>query len=1104
MQTRALAIIATFAFLLAGQPCPAATYHVQPDGDNANSGATAAEAWRSVDRGQPAFLLKDLQEGDTELELSKASQFPAKGTLLIGKQLRITYTGRSAQKVSGCQAVKGAKAGSLVSCPDAPPPQAGDTVLVAPGVYTETFAAEPVVLYPYPLATVAITSGGTKDRPVVFQGLARAIVDGRDEVIGVALAASHVVFEGFEVRKGGVWANHVDTVAVRSCAIHGGNKGICFHYASNVEISGNLVYDIVGAWSQHGINLNRCNATAVTRNTIVANDHGISVGGGSGNKITRNLISWCRLGIVFDEKTPPKDCLIEENNIWACGRWTWLQKDNDAGKDYYKNVDSALVTRDTHVEPMIVQWTPGAKDFLCPSLESPLVSAGEAKVGARPAAAYPDAGHKPGENLIFNPSFASGLLGWNVSSWMRMSWNQTGWGVVDDSAAVDGRCLELRDLEPAAKAARMRVVSKFFRYTKGKPLTLSFRAKAVGDETLLSAGFLTPSWQMKSGVGTKFKLTSQWENHTWTTILPPRFSDYAAAIFTTSSGRCRIDAVKVEEGPSATPFSPALEFAPDDRLAMMIEPGSPLKGRIINRTGNPFTGTLCWTIEAPLRGIVAKGVEAIHAGSRVTELAVNVVKAPPLEGYFLFRYAFTDAAGAELDQGQCRFAIGRPAAACSNQDFFAATPGYECTVPGPIFERQAAALEAIGIGTLHLYLGYDRINETLSSPKFAKLLQSTESHHLQWLFTPSDANALTGKATWAPGPGNVGPEAIETNRNDLGGGVCTPAQLAAWSQAVGLLASKYRGRVKYWEVLNEPNTFLTGPEYARVLAATSKTLRENDPGAHIIGGSVVNAHRHDLYKATMAAPAGTFDSFSYHPYRFGVLNPESEKEGYRKTLLETKQDLVAAGHKPLIFLTEEGMASGLDETRCIGGLLNLSHPIQRVDFGEGEILQCQYLARMYATALGEGCLGYNYHTLGNLTWDVLNNPQLGLQALHTMREMLGCATPLGRADVGRYHVCYLFGVTHAMDSMWRENRLIAVVWAKNAEYAVPVPATLPSGIHCSVVDMLGFHLSSTDATGAPSFPLGRELIYLAFEGSSIDKVRAILARTWTNATERKR
>ena len=159
------------------------------------------------------------------------------------------------------------------------------------------------------------------------------------------------------------------------------------------------------------------------------------------------------------------------------------------------------------------------------------------------------------------------------------------------------------------------------------------------------------------------------------------------------------------------------------------------------------------------------------------------------------------------------------------------------------------------------------------------------------------------------------------------------------------------------------------------------------------------------------------------------------------------------------------MASGLDETRAIGGLLSLSHPIARVDFGEGEIQQCQYLARMYATALGEGCIAYSYHTLANLTWDVLGNPQLGLKALHTMREMLGDAAPLGRA--GGRPLPHLLPLRSAKpcrpvrQASPPKSRIVAALWAKDAEYATPVAMTLPGGFDC--LDMLGFPLSTAPA-----------------------------------------
>jgi hypothetical protein len=184
--------------------------------------------------------------------------------------------------------------------------------------------------------------------------------------------------------------------------------------------------------------------------------------------------------------------------------------------------------------------------------------------------------------------------------------------------------------------------------------------------------------------------------------------------------------------------------------------------------------------------------------------------------------------------------------------------------------------------------------------------------------------------------------------------------------------------------------------------------------------------------------------------------------------------------------------------------LSLSHPIARVDFGEGEILQCQYLARMYATALGEGCIAYSYHTLANLTWDVLDNPLLGLKALHTMREMLGDAAPLGRTEVGRYHVCYLFetrtSASRLAGPLPLKSRVVAALWAKDAEYAAPVPMTLPGGIDC--FDMLGFPLS-TRTGGATSFPLGRELLYLVFDGANADQVRKMLASKFAHGGQQR-
>ena len=115
-----------------------------------------------------------------------------------------------------------------------------------------------------------------------------------------------------------------------------------------------------------------------------------------------------------------------------------------------------------------------------------------------------------------------------------------------------------------------------------------------------------------------------------------------------------------------------------------------------------------------------------------------------------------------------------------------------------------------------------------------------------------------------------------------------------------------------------------------------------------------------------------------------------------------------------------------------------------------------------------------------------------MKALHTMREMLGDAAPLGRAEVGRYHICYLF---EARSPAGRFGRLlppksrIVPCWAKDAEYATPVAMTLPGGSIASTC----WASPSPRRGGATSFPLGRELLYLVFDGVNAGQVRTVLA-----------
>lgn len=1082
-------LLLSFVFLLMGLNVFATTYYVRPDGNDSNAGTndTSAGAWRHIDRGQPTWLREPCRAGDTTIQVVKTSQFPSSGELRIGTNT-FSYTGKTMQSFTGCKGVSNVRAESLIFCSDREPAGTGDTVIVKPGVYTLQYEEQPQLLPNIGLAVVMIAKGGTAEAPLVIRGEGFPVVDAKSEnkVRSFLIRGNYVHVDGFDIRRGGFWSGWTSGGKILNCRIHEGSYSLSFAYAHDLEIAFNKIYDFQGAWTVHGVTLNQCKDASIHNNTIVSNERGITINGGNNIDIGNNLIAWCRLGIMLGKGRKPEKYNIHDNNLWWIRGGIWLQRD-DNNKTEFSYLNCMQGTNDVSVEPMIVNWNPAKPDFLNYHPDSPAIKNGKILFGAGKASkGYPDAGNRSKKNLIFNPSFEAGLLGWDLSSWNGFLPGQAGWAITNVLEKKDEHCLavyEFPKLKGKGKRINVRICSTHFRYTRGRPLTISFKARAELDKTNLGVGFTVPSWQNKSGTGTHIKLTSEWQTYHYTQTLSTRFPDYAAVTFTTYEGRYWIDDVKVEEGSNATPFSSMLEFVPDWQPGMLVTPGQPLMGRVINRTKQPLSGRLVGTLNAPLRNL-AQRVECSFTVDADGSVLVSIKLPADLTGIFLLNYAF-EVAGKKNDSAQLRFSIGDVPLPGRNHDFFAATPPYSYLLAeGDLLNKQMNSLASLGLGTLHLYMGYKRINEILASSKGIDIVNAARKVGLEWLFTPSDAAALTGKATWAPGPGNVGPQAIDFKRPELAEGRCTKVQIKSWVDAVGMLAEKMKGRVKYYEILNEPNCFLDGSEYTNVLVRMARVIRDVDSSARILAGSVVNAVGKDLWNKTMTVPVGTFDYFCYHPYRFGLRNPERENMSYRANLLRAKEDLSAHGQSTAVWLTEEGMGATFNETRCIGILQSHSTNIRRQDWGEGEIRQAQYAARMYVTALGEGCAGYNYHTLNGLIRDSLMSPMLALKAIHTMALVLEDAEPLGQFDIGYDYICYLFKSG--------QNNITAVIWAKDAEYAKPIQITVSETKNLRVVDMFGYKTEQSLAETGTAFFIGRELEYLIFKDENINNVQESL------------
>ena len=100
--------------------------------------------------------------------------------------------------------------------------------------------------------------------------------------------------------------------------------------------------------------------------------------------------------------------------------------------------------------------------------------------------------------------------------------------------------------------------------------------------------------------------------------------------------------------------------------------------------------------------------------------------------------------------------------------------------------------------------------------------------------------------------------------------VKTPEQKAAWSAYVTALTRHFAGRVRWYEIWNEPDwCWKTGPdgtEYGVFAVATAHAIRAGDPDAKVIGGCVCQPSLAWLTEAFEAGMGPEIDALTFHEY----------------------------------------------------------------------------------------------------------------------------------------------------------------------------------------------------------------------------------------------
>ena len=102
-----------------------------------------------------------------------------------------------------------------------------------------------------------------------------------------------------------------------------------------------------------------------------------------------------------------------------------------------------------------------------------------------------------------------------------------------------------------------------------------------------------------------------------------------------------------------------------------------------------------------------------------------------------------------------------------------------------------------------------------------------------------------------------------------------------WSNFVKKVVDRYKDRIKYWEIWNEPDFGLffqgTPEQYLKVLEVAYGAIEEVDPEAQVLIGGVVELRKdirdggYDFLKKVLDAGGGDyFDVLAFHGYGYGV------------------------------------------------------------------------------------------------------------------------------------------------------------------------------------------------------------------------------------------
>lgn len=221
--------------------------------------------------------------------------------------------------------------------------------------------------------------------------------------------------------------------------------------------------------------------------------------------------------------------------------------------------------------------------------------------------------------------------------------------------------------------------------------------------------------------------------------------------------------------------------------------------------------------------------------------------------------------------------------------------------------RQLDAVRALGVGHVRLAVEWGQVEPAPGAWDWTvmdRMVELAEARDVEIL------EVLAYNARW--------------NADPPGDPMTRPVDMDAWAAYVRAMATRYRGRIRTWEVWNEPNvdTFLRSPGYAGhperrwsdyrdILEVARRELKAVDPDNVVVFGGIAHGSDdwwRDLEAYEAVGAVALCDVMAIHPY---VGADPYDPRWYPRYVDEMLTTLARHGHGEMeVWVTEIGIPTG--------------------------------------------------------------------------------------------------------------------------------------------------------------------------------------------------